>query len=52
MKYSKEHKSFKSQIEILRERGIVISNEDKLVNFLSNVNYYKFIISLIYPYFS
>ncbi|MBP6408216.1 MAG: Abi family protein [Fusobacteriaceae bacterium] len=42
MKYSKEHKSFKSQIEILRERGIVISNEDKLVNFLSNVNYYKF----------
>ncbi len=42
MKYSKEHKSFKTQIEILKERGVIISNEEKLMNFLSNVNYYKF----------
>lgn len=42
MKYSKEHKTFKTQIEILKQRGVIISDEETLANFLSNVNYYKF----------
>lgn len=42
MKYSKEHKTFKTQIEILKERGVIISDEEEFSTFLSNVNYYKF----------
>ncbi|BDU50939.1 hypothetical protein [Haliovirga abyssi] len=42
MKYLKEHKSFIEQINILESRGIIIENKDKMVKFLSNVNYYKF----------
>lgn len=42
MRYLKEHKTFEEQIQVLKTRGLIISNEDKFKQFLSNVNYYKF----------
>lgn len=37
----KEPKSFEEQIEILKERGLIIEGEEFAKFVLSNVNYYR-----------
>lgn len=41
MKYLKKHKTFEEQIQILKNRGLIIDNQKNFKQFLSNVNYYK-----------
>lgn len=45
----KEPKSFDEQIQILKDRGLVIIDEEKAKFVLSNVNYYRFTAYLL-PY--
>lgn len=39
--YLKEHKSFSQQLEILKSRNLIISNEEYLLNKLRHINYYR-----------
>jgi abortive infection bacteriophage resistance protein len=41
MKYNKPAKSLPKQIQLLRERDLLITNEDFTINILKNVNYYR-----------
>lgn len=38
----KKPTTYKQQIEILKQKGIIIDDEDKCMTFLSEVNYYRF----------
>lgn len=39
--YLKEHKSFSQQLEILKSRNLIISNEEYLLTKLGHINYYR-----------
>lgn len=41
MKYSKPPLDFKAQARLLITRGLQVDDENELINFLSNVNYYR-----------
>lgn len=41
MNYNKPHLTFEKQVELLKSRNLIIDDEEKFKNFLSNVNYYK-----------
>lgn len=43
----KEPKSFDDQIKLLRDRGLIINNEEEAKFMLSNVNYYRFTAYLL-----
>lgn len=43
----KEPKSFDEQIEILKERGLIINSEEDAKFILSNINYYRFTAYLL-----
>lgn len=43
----KGSKSFDEQIEILKQRGLIINNEDEAKFILSNINYYRFTAYLL-----
>ncbi len=40
--YSKSYLSFKDQVELLVDRGLIVEDKEKAVNFLSYANYYRF----------
>lgn len=42
MKYNKPFLSFQDQVNLLKSRNLLIADNKKFENFLSNVNYYKF----------
>jgi abortive infection bacteriophage resistance protein len=37
----KDPKTYKQQVEIFQSRGLIIPNEDKAINMLKRVNYYR-----------
>jgi abortive infection bacteriophage resistance protein len=41
MKYSKTPLSIEQQIEKLKQRGLVIKDENSAANYLSNISYYR-----------
>ncbi|AJK51216.1 Abi family protein [Mycoplasma capricolum] len=43
MKRPKEFKTFEEQIEILKSRGLIISNEQKAIEILKQENYYNIV---------
>lgn len=43
MKTPKEFKTFEEQIEILKSRGLIISNEQKAIEILKQENYYNIV---------
>ncbi|WBX35873.1 Abi family protein [Mycoplasma capricolum] len=43
MKTPKEFKTFEEQIEILKSRGLIISNEQKTIEILKQENYYNIV---------
>ena len=45
----KEVKTFEEQLDILKDRNLIISDIDKALNILRNVNYYR--LSGYYPFF-
>lgn len=47
MSYLKEPKTFDEQLEILKDRGLIIENEEEAKFLLSNINYYRFTAYLI-----
>ena len=45
----KDVKTFEEQLDILKDRNLIINNIDKALNILRNVNYYR--LSGYYPFF-
>ncbi|WP_369024807.1 Abi family protein [Mycoplasma capricolum] len=43
MKRPKEFKTFQEQIEILKSRGLIITNEQKAIEILKQENYYNIV---------
>lgn len=41
LKYEKKHKTYFEQVELLKQRNMIIDDDVAAENFLSNVNYYK-----------
>ncbi len=39
--YTKEHKTFEEQLELLKQRDLIISNEPYALNKLKHINYYR-----------
>lgn len=39
--YNKPHKSYEEQIELLKERGLEIKDEQRAIKHLSNISYYR-----------
>ncbi len=39
--YTKEHKTFEEQLELLKQRDLIISNESYALNKLKHINYYR-----------
>ena len=39
--YQKEHKTFEEQIKLLKQRGLIISNEKYVLTKLQHINYYR-----------
>jgi len=44
MKYRKPPKTIEEQVELLKERGLIVEDEDKLKRYLKNISYYHFSI--------
>lgn len=44
IKYTKSPKTIEEQIELLKKRGLIIDNEDKIKYFLTNISYYHWSI--------
>ena len=42
LRYNKKALAFKEQIKLLKNRGLIIENEEEAISFLSKVNYYRF----------
>ena len=49
MKYTKPPLSFEDQAKLLIKRGLIVEGEVELVNYLSNVNYYR-LSGYLYPF--
>jgi len=50
--YDKKHKTFDEQIQLLKTKGLIISNEDYATSKLNHINYYRlsaYFIPLQYP---
>lgn len=41
MKYDKSPLTFEQQIELLCDRGLVITDKERAANYLSNISYYR-----------
>ena len=39
--YQKEHKTFEQQLKLLKQRGLIISNEKYVLTKLQHINYYR-----------
>ncbi len=48
-KSPKEWKSFKEQLALLKERGILVNDEERALNFLKTVGYYR-LSGYLYPF--
>jgi len=44
MEYNKSPKTIEEQIELLKERGLIVKDEEKLKRYLKNISYYHFSI--------
>lgn len=44
MEYNKPPKTIDEQVNLLKERGLIINDEDKLKRYLTNISYYHFSI--------
>lgn len=49
MKYTKQSIQISDQIEKLKNRGLVISDEEKAAHYLSNISYYR-LRAYTYPF--
>jgi abortive infection bacteriophage resistance protein len=45
IRYTKKPISILEQIEKLKSRGLIIDNEELAANYLSNISYYRLIVS-------
>jgi len=49
MKYTKRPLTFEEQVDLLRSRGLIITDDAKAVTILENINYYR--LSAYFPPF-
>lgn len=39
--YKKEHKTFEEQLELLKQKGLIVFNEEYALTKLKHINYYR-----------